>query len=75
MAQLDAEHGMQALLIESRGNDLQGTDSSDWVLLTTNQQFMAEAEVQRSLTPWSEATPRPILWTDDYTNLFSLLRR
>ncbi len=74
MAILDAEHNMQALWIEAQGSDTQGTDSTDWILLTSNPQFLAEPEIQRCVTAWSDASPRPVFWTDDYSNLFSLLR-
>lgn len=75
MAAHDPEHDMQALLISGQGNEMQGTDSTDWVLLTSNQEFLANPEIQNRVTPWNGFAPQPFIWTDDYSNLFSLLRR
>ena len=75
MALLNAEHGMQALWIDAAGNESQGTDATDWVLLTSNEQFLKDPDVEKCVHQWGDPAPRALLWTDDYTNLFSLLRR
>lgn len=75
MAALDPEHEMQALWIDDPGNDAQGTDSTDWVLLTRDRQFLENPDIQKSVRAWDHPIPPPIFWTDDYTNLFRLMRR
>ena len=64
-----------ALWIDGVGNDKQGTDSTDWVLLTTNRQFLANPDIRRSVTSWKDPAPPPRFWTDNYSNLFNLLRK
>jgi hypothetical protein len=75
MALLNPELGLQAVLIAAQGDDKRGTDSTDWVLVTANQDFLAVPEIQECITPWDNPIPRPLIWTDDYTNLFGLLRK
>jgi hypothetical protein len=64
---------MQALLFTVPGSPSQGTSRTDWILLTSNAAFLNNPEVQARVTPWSDAVPRPIAWTDDYSNLVGVL--
>jgi len=64
---------MQALWFRDFGNGYQGTDRTDWVLLTANAQFLANPDVRGHVTPWNDRVPPPLFWTDDYSNLFSLI--
>jgi len=50
-------------------------DSSDWILVTKNRLFLDSAEVQALVTPWPQNARSPVLWTDDYSNLLSVLSR
>jgi hypothetical protein len=75
MASLEPARGMEALWVDARENEVQGTDSTDWILLTANRLFLADAEVRKYVTPWKDPILQPLVWTDDYSNLFSLLRR
>ena len=45
---------------------------ADWVLLSRNQRFLAENPPV--LPADANTTRRPLLWTDDYSNLFQLLK-
>lgn len=74
MALVNADRGMQALWIDAAGNESQGTDATDWVLLTSNRQFLKDPDVEKCVRHWDDPAPRALIWTDDYTNLFSLLR-
>lgn len=49
-------------------------DLSDWILLTENQQFLADQRVTSSAQSMSDSPVKGILWTDDFSNLFSVLR-
>jgi hypothetical protein len=64
---------MQALWFNDPGDPEHATDRTDWVLLTNNQMFLNNPEVRRRITPWPDAVPPPIKWTDDYSNLFSVI--
>jgi hypothetical protein len=74
LAALDSEQGMQALRVDDEGSFRQETDASSWVLITSNKEFLANPRVQRTVTPWTAQDPAPLLFTDDYSNLFRLLR-
>ncbi len=69
------EEGESFLGIYSAGNDMQGTDACDWVLLTRNRRFLENPDVRKVAVPWSNDDPKPVLWTDDYSNLFRLFRQ
>jgi hypothetical protein len=74
-ADLDGKHGMEALLIQDEGSKTQGTDATSWILITSNKKFMDHKKVQSAVSPWAAADPPPLLFTDDYSNLFRLLRK
>jgi hypothetical protein len=67
------EPQMQALWFNDPANPEHATDRTDWVLLTNNRAFLANPEVRARVTPWPDAQPRPIKWTDDYSNLVSVI--
>jgi hypothetical protein len=48
-------------------------DASDWVLVTRNKEFRADLEEQTFVEP-IVVPPKLRLWTDDYNNLFQILR-
>jgi hypothetical protein len=48
--------------------------TSDWILITRNEAFLADLEVQSHKTPWPESSAVPILWTDDYGSLLQVLK-
>jgi hypothetical protein len=66
-----AQHlGWQPLLIHSAGDDANGINTADWMLVTHN------AKLLKTLAPASsKLDDRPaLLWTDDYSDLFHILR-
>jgi hypothetical protein len=74
VVQLLADHaGYPTRLIDNEDNARKLVDSSDWVLLTRNQQFLDDLD---SSVLSDVISPRPHLrlWTDDYNNLFQILR-
>ncbi len=74
LAELDPEQQMQAILVEDAGSALEKTDATDWILVTRNREFLTNHRVQQAVRPWSSEDPPPLLFTDDYSNLISLLR-
>ena len=63
----------QVLWFYDRGDRLQGTDRTDWVLVTNNAAFLSHADVRAGVTAWIDTVPKPITWTDDYSNLVGVL--
>ena len=75
LAELDASAGVRAILIKDGGNTIQGTDATYWILVTNNKMFLAHGRVQLAISPWTGEDPSPLLFTDDYSNLFRLLKK
>jgi SAM-dependent methyltransferase len=69
------ELGLEAVLVsddpQSYGNKL--LSSSDWVLVTRNRAFLEHPVIRKSATA-IEARPGWRLWTDDFNNLFQVLK-
>jgi hypothetical protein len=74
LAELDLDRGAQAVLVEDEGDKMQETDATRWILVTSNKQFLAEEQVQAAITPWRKEDASRLLFTDDYSNLFRLLK-
>jgi len=68
---LAREFGKQALWIKDVADRERGNNYSEWVLVTSNQNFLKDPFVNFRIAPWS--TPGEILWTDDYSNLFQVV--
>lgn len=49
-----------------------GDAYSDWVLITSNKQFIENEDVVKYQSEWS-SPPKPIIWTDDFSNLFDVV--
>ncbi len=75
LSELDQEQGMRSLLVADDGSESQETDATRWILVTNNTRFLETKEVQESVSAWKDDDPAPLLFTDDYSNLFRLLRR
>jgi spermidine synthase len=71
--QLAQHAGMLAVYIVSEDNDDTGEYSSDWVLVTSNREFLARPEVADGT---DSIPPRAglRLWTDDYSSVLPILR-
>jgi hypothetical protein len=48
-------------------------DSSDWVLVTRNRRFLDSVDSTMMIEPIS-VLPHLRVWTDDFNNLFQILR-
>ena len=70
-----AAGGMVTMRIVDNGDASRGTVSSEWALLTSNSVFLASPEVHHAISPWTKDDIAPIVWTDDFSNPFRLLRR
>ncbi len=47
--------------------------SNNWVLVTDNPEFLQDPKVLLKQAPWPTDEPKPILWTDNFSNLFGVL--
>ena len=46
--------------------------SNDWVLITNNRAFLQKRVVRQRTTNW-QTPPKPVSWTDDFSNLFEVV--
>jgi SAM-dependent methyltransferase len=70
---LAAEAGYGAQLIINDDNHRKLIDSSDWVLVTRNRRFFDSIDTTVLVGPIS-VRPHLRAWTDDFNNLFQILR-
>ena len=73
VAALADAHGMQAVYIHDEGTDVFAS-RSDWVLVSNNRDLLANPKIADAATP-IERHPDWRVWTDDFNNLFQVLRR
>jgi SAM-dependent methyltransferase len=73
VAALARAHGMRAVWIPDPGTDVLAS-KSDWVLVSSNSALLSNPRVAEAATPIHER-PDWRLWTDDFNNLFQVLRR
>ncbi|MBX7111913.1 MAG: fused MFS/spermidine synthase [Dehalococcoidia bacterium] len=70
-----AEHnGKEAHWVSGQAGDGEGVLASVWVLVTSNRAFLDTADVAAHLEEWPENARAPRLWTDDFSNVLSLMR-
>jgi hypothetical protein len=74
LAERDQFTSMHAVWVSDRGDENRGTDSTDWILLTNNQQFLESSALKQAGHDWPHDGRTIARWTDDYTNLFRLLK-
>jgi hypothetical protein len=74
LVELLAEHaGMKTVFVSNLNDDDLGEYSSDWVLMTNNQQFLSDKDVREGAER-IQMRPGVRLWTDDYSSVLPLLR-
>jgi SAM-dependent methyltransferase len=73
VAALADAHGMEAVYIHDEGEDVLAS-RSDWVLVSNNRALLARPQIAGAATPIVRR-PDWRLWTDDFNNLFQVLRR
>ncbi len=73
VVQEQADHaGLHAVLVTTEDDDDTGAFSSDWVLVTANEKFLALPEIANASAK-IEPMPGLRLWTDDYSSLLPIL--
>jgi hypothetical protein len=68
-------HGLASAMISS-DEDEEGSYSSDWILLASSGAVLSRDSIAAASTPWDSTSYRLIRpWTDDYTNLITVLKK
>jgi CTP:phosphocholine cytidylyltransferase-like protein len=65
------EFHLEMVACESSSDAQDSEFSTEWVLLTNNEEFLARPRVEEGA---EELTARPCYWTDDFSDLFSIIR-
>jgi len=65
--------GKRAVLMENSEDESTGAAVSEWVLLTAEKDFLLEPLVSTGAADWA-AGREPLVFTDQYSNLFRLLK-
>ena len=47
--------------------------TNNWVLMTKNEGFLGRRRVRLGQSEWPRENPRPIFWTDKFSNLFEVI--
>lgn len=74
MSQAAVVLGKDFLLIDDFGND-QTIYSSTWVLLSNRNGPLSQPELQKAARAIPSQKSKPRLWTDDYSNLWQVLKK
>jgi SAM-dependent methyltransferase len=72
VAGIAAANGMQAVWIHDEGDNVLA-NRSDWVLVSRNRELLAKPRIANAASA-IEPHPGWRLWTDDFNNLFQVLR-
>jgi len=59
--------------VSAQGKERNGEQYSEWMLLTSNPDFM-NSGLRRRFSKLPDRDPENILWTDDYSSIFPLLK-
>ncbi len=68
------EFKCQIARFSSSDDDLRGVTGSTWVVLTRNEAFLSDPTVKRQISEYSKGARPPVLWTDDRTSMWELLK-
>ena len=67
-------YGMNVLCVETDYDETIAKGSSQWLLLTRNDEFINDDAITQYVTPNEEYTSSRIVWTDQYSNLLEVLQ-
>ncbi|MCP4624582.1 MAG: spermidine synthase [bacterium] len=63
-----------AILVKKKKRSRDYIKGSKWVLLTKNKRFLKHPRVLKYVTPWPDDIRDDIVWTDNYSSIFELLK-
>jgi len=67
----DAGYRAELVVCQSSGDGLHA--ASNWVLVTQNQEFFEQPEVQKKIEGWEEERQNEVRWTDDFGSLWQVM--
>lgn len=67
-------YGMNVLCVETDYIETNAQGSSQWLLLTCNDEFINDDAITQYVTPNEEYTSSRTVWTDQYSNLLEVLQ-
>jgi len=62
-----------SLYVKTDANNAE-VNQTQWVIITNNKAFLNNAKVKDLTSPWPNSIDKNIVWTDDYSNLLSVLK-
>ena len=65
---------LKAAIVKTSGDSAQGTSTSIWALMSQDQNFFDELSEAGRIQPEDMSFSRRVLWTDKYSNIFTLLK-
>ena len=65
---------MRRAFVVSAGDDERDIYLCTWAILSRNERFMDSEAIQSAASAKADASQRAILWTDDYSDLFRILK-
>jgi len=71
--QLAKEYGLEMVRVSDSGGG-KGAFPSEWLLLTRNKEFLEIPQIKARTEDYAGYSTSIPLWTDDYSNLFQILR-
>jgi len=72
---LAQQFGMAAAVVESGNADIPLYRPAVWILVTRDGRFLRSPAIEPAISPPDPKAPSLRLWTDDYSDLFSILKR
>ncbi len=70
---LGNEGHKEVIWINAEKDADQHTDTSNWLLVTSNQDFLDQKSVAEAVIPFGPESKPPLLWTDDFAALLQVL--
>jgi len=67
------EIGKSSVLISNEDDENFGVMNADWIIVTNNRFFLNNNIVEDFIEPWPEDMKKTVVWTDNFSNLISLL--
>ena len=71
---LAKHHTLQAVVVDNDAKSGWKEEGSHWMLVTRSEEFLIQPEVLMAASPPTYTIPHVPLWTDQYSNLFEILK-
>lgn len=71
---LAAAEGKEANWVSGKADDgAPGVINSVWMVVSSNRAFLDNPDAKAQFQPWPSTARDPLLWTDDFSNVYDLL--